>query len=169
MHEFRLRFHWSLFLRFELTIFQHWFRWWLDAGQATSHYLSQWWLVYWRIYASHGLNELNTTHYHESLSAKENNSIVLIRGLHLIYTYPSILHFQNPQYLASPPPYMYVPWPIPSLCHGHPRPTRTSWCEAMCWDMASGSRTLTNRTSPVNSDIIPSKVWVSLLVCSGNS
>ena len=26
MHEFRLRFHWSLFLRFELTIFQHWFR-----------------------------------------------------------------------------------------------------------------------------------------------
>ena len=25
MHEFRLRFHWSLFLRFELT-FQHWFR-----------------------------------------------------------------------------------------------------------------------------------------------
>ena len=26
--------------------------------QATSHYLSQWWLVYWRIYASLGLNEL---------------------------------------------------------------------------------------------------------------
>ena len=26
MHEFRLRFHWSSFLRFELTIFQHWFR-----------------------------------------------------------------------------------------------------------------------------------------------
>ena len=26
MHEFRWRFHWSLFLRFELTIFQHWFR-----------------------------------------------------------------------------------------------------------------------------------------------
>ena len=25
-HEFHLRFHWSLFLRFELTIFQHWFR-----------------------------------------------------------------------------------------------------------------------------------------------
>ena len=28
------------------------------AGQATSHYLNQWWLVYWRIYASLGLNEL---------------------------------------------------------------------------------------------------------------
>ena len=26
MHEFRLRFHWSLILRFELTIYQHWFR-----------------------------------------------------------------------------------------------------------------------------------------------
>ena len=27
-------------------------------GQATSHYLNQWWLVCWRIYASLGLNEL---------------------------------------------------------------------------------------------------------------
>ena len=26
MYEFRSRFHWSLFLRFQLTIFQHWFR-----------------------------------------------------------------------------------------------------------------------------------------------
>ena len=26
MYEFRLRFHWTLFLRFELIIFQHWFR-----------------------------------------------------------------------------------------------------------------------------------------------
>ena len=58
IHEFRLRFHWSLFVRFELTIFQHWFRKWLGAGQATNHYLNQWWLVYWRIYASLGLNEL---------------------------------------------------------------------------------------------------------------
>ena len=55
MFEFRLRFHWSLFLRVELTIFQHWFRWWLGAYQATSHYLNQWWLIYWRIYASLGL------------------------------------------------------------------------------------------------------------------
>ena len=58
MHEFRLRFHWSLFLRFWFTIFQHWFRYWLGAGQMTSHYLKQWWLVYWRIYASLGLSEL---------------------------------------------------------------------------------------------------------------
>ena len=54
MYEFRLKFHWSLFQRAQLTIFQHWFR----AYQATSHYLSQWWLIYWRIYAPLGLNEL---------------------------------------------------------------------------------------------------------------
>ena len=41
MYEFRLRFHWNLFLRLELTISQHWFRWWLGANQATSHYLSE--------------------------------------------------------------------------------------------------------------------------------
>ena len=58
MLEFRLRFHWSLFLRVQLTIIQHCFRQWLGAGQATSHYLNQWWLVYRRIYASLGLNEL---------------------------------------------------------------------------------------------------------------
>ena len=58
MYEFRLRFHWILFPRVQLTIFHHWFRYWLGAGQATSHYLNQWWLVYWRIYASLGLNEL---------------------------------------------------------------------------------------------------------------
>ena len=57
MDGFRLGFHWSLFLRFELII-QHWFRQWLGADQATSHYLNQWWLVYWHIYASLGLNEL---------------------------------------------------------------------------------------------------------------
>ena len=27
----------GLFLRVRLTIFQHWFRWWLGANQATSH------------------------------------------------------------------------------------------------------------------------------------
>ena len=58
MFKFRLRFHWRLFPRVQLTIFQHWFRKWLGAGQATSHYLNQWWLDYWRMYASLGLNEL---------------------------------------------------------------------------------------------------------------
>ena len=32
----------------------------LLSGQATSHYLNQCWLVYWRIYSSLGLNELRT-------------------------------------------------------------------------------------------------------------
>ena len=31
---------------------------WLGADQATSHYLNQYWLDHWRIYASLGLNEL---------------------------------------------------------------------------------------------------------------
>ena len=62
IYEFRLRFHWNLFLRVQLTIFQHWFRWWLGADQAASHYLNQWWLDYRCIYASPGLNELS---YHQ--------------------------------------------------------------------------------------------------------
>ena len=59
MFEFRERFHWSLFLRVQLTIFQHWFRLWLGADQAASHYLIQWWLIYWRIYASLVLKKLS--------------------------------------------------------------------------------------------------------------
>ena len=39
-------------------IFQHLFRYLLGADQAKSHYLNQWCLVYWRIYAPLGLNEL---------------------------------------------------------------------------------------------------------------
>ena len=40
---FLSKFHRSLFLRNQLTIFQHWFRQWLGAGQVTSHYLNQCW------------------------------------------------------------------------------------------------------------------------------
>ena len=58
MCEFCLRFHWSLFLGGQLTIFQHGFRLWLGADQATSHYLNQCWYLYRHIYASLGLNEL---------------------------------------------------------------------------------------------------------------
>ena len=60
MFEFRLKFHWNLFLRVQLTISQHWFRQWLGDDQATSHYLNQWWWNCWRIYVLLGLNELNT-------------------------------------------------------------------------------------------------------------
>ena len=42
----------ALFLRVQLTLFQHWLKWWLGAVQATSHYLNQVLFVYWYIYAS---------------------------------------------------------------------------------------------------------------------
>ena len=73
MYEYCLGFHWSLFLGFELTIFQHWIRWWLGADQATSHYLNQWWLGYWCIYASPGLNELKFRQifFHVSLAIND--------------------------------------------------------------------------------------------------
>ena len=56
LYECRLRFHWILFLMFDLTIFRHWFRKWLGADQATSHYLNQWLLVCRLVYASLGLS-----------------------------------------------------------------------------------------------------------------
>ena len=52
-----LKFHWSLSLRVQSIIFQHWCRKWLGTDQVTNHYLNQWWLVYWCIYASFGLND----------------------------------------------------------------------------------------------------------------
>ena len=58
MLEFQLKFHWSLSLRVQLMIFQHWFRWLLGTDQVTSHYLNQWLLDYWCIYVPLGLNEL---------------------------------------------------------------------------------------------------------------
>ena len=54
MFELRFKFHWNLFLGVKITIFQHWFRLWLGAVQATIHYLNQWWLMY----ALLGLNGL---------------------------------------------------------------------------------------------------------------
>ena len=58
MYESLSKFCWSLFFEVQFTIFQHWFTWWIDADQATSHYLNQWYLVYPCIYASFGLNKL---------------------------------------------------------------------------------------------------------------
>ena len=40
----------------------------LGAGQATSHYLNQWWLFYWSIHASLGLNELYLSSHCDSLA-----------------------------------------------------------------------------------------------------
>ena len=48
MYEFRLKFHSSLFLRLDWS--------------APSHYLDQWWLVYWHKYAPLGLDGLLIDH-----------------------------------------------------------------------------------------------------------
>ena len=40
---FWLKFHGKLFLRIQLTITKYWFRWWLGAEYAASHYLNQCW------------------------------------------------------------------------------------------------------------------------------
>ena len=61
-----------MFPRVQLTIFQHWSRWWLGADQATSHYLNQWWLGYWRICASLGLSELMVNSPVNSSPPEEN-------------------------------------------------------------------------------------------------
>ena len=89
MYKLRLRFHWSLFPRVELTISQHWFRYRLGAGQATSHYLNQWWLVYWRIYASLSLNELTC---HRQASLMQSNWI----SWALLKPHTAELHQQRP-------------------------------------------------------------------------
>ena len=41
--ESRFKFHWNLFPGTQLITPQHWFRQWLGAEQAPSHYLNQWW------------------------------------------------------------------------------------------------------------------------------
>ena len=74
IYKSRLKFHWSLSLWVQLTKFQHWFRKCLGAGQATSHYLNQLCLVYWRIYASLGLDDL-TQFMNEYMCKQVNKSI----------------------------------------------------------------------------------------------
>ena len=50
-----LKFHWSLFRRVRLTTCKHWFGWWLGVEQGTTTKGDK---IYWRMYASLGLNEL---------------------------------------------------------------------------------------------------------------
>ena len=45
-------------LKGPIEISQHWFRLRPGADLATSHYLNQWWFVYWHMYALLDLNEL---------------------------------------------------------------------------------------------------------------
>ena len=56
--EFRFKFYRSSFLRVQLTVFYHRFKYWFDAGQATGMIWTRDGLGYWCIYASLSLNEL---------------------------------------------------------------------------------------------------------------
>ena len=86
---FWLNFHWNMFARVQLTIIQHWLRWWLGADQVTSHYLNQWWFVYWRIYVSLGLNELNQGRVGETyMLQRTGSSLVRAMSWRLFNTKP---------------------------------------------------------------------------------
>ena len=41
-----LIFHWTFFPHVQLTISQHWLRWWLGAVEAPSHHLNHWCIYY---------------------------------------------------------------------------------------------------------------------------
>ena len=51
-----IKFHLKLFLRFQLTISQHWFRHWLGAKKKRRQAMEP--MIHWSIYASPGFNEL---------------------------------------------------------------------------------------------------------------
>ena len=73
MFKFWVRFHWSSCQ-------------WIGAGQATSHYLNQWWLVYWHIYASLGLNVLvyktyRRTHRNHQLRKNQHIDIASLENI----------------------------------------------------------------------------------------
>ena len=62
MYGFRLRFHWSFFPNGPINNISALVQIMVVADQAANHHLNQWCLVYWRIYASLGLNELSLHH-----------------------------------------------------------------------------------------------------------
>ena len=102
-YEFRLRFHWRLFLGVQLTIFQHWFQWWLGTDQMTSHHLNQWGLVYWYLYVSPGLSELMGQLYHEQ-SSLDTCLGQFLEIIHLGHLYP--LYHEGPVFTV----YMIRSW-----------------------------------------------------------
>ena len=108
MLEFQLKFHWSLFLRVQFIIFHHWFRKWLGSNQVTRHYLDQWWLYYWHIYAPIGLNELSIHTFAvicNKLLIKSLASVVVWLNLHWSQ---SIIIFHKFMFLCN---YSFYPCP----------------------------------------------------------
>ena len=61
----------SVLLRVQLTICQLWFRFWVGAEQAPSHYLNNSGLFHWRIYSSLDLNDTMTS---------SNGNIIRVTG-----------------------------------------------------------------------------------------
>ena len=68
------------------------------TGQATSHYLNQWWLIYWHIYALLGFKELRN--YQPD---KDTNTVIwqLWHGSLCIIAYQSRLPFTFPMLIIS--------------------------------------------------------------------
>ena len=121
-----VRFHWSLFLRFELTIFQQWFIYWLGAYQATSHYLNQWWIIYLGIYASLGLNELRLKVPHvafcevSSAALYDNHDVIwwpwIYQKLIMIASKTWEKTWQTQWWQSSGPVYEVGTWRVKSQC-----------------------------------------------------
>ena len=81
IYEFQLKFHWSLFLRIQLIIFQHWFRKWLGTNQAPSHYVNHCWLGHYQcIYASLSLNGLNHCGLVTPYSDRSGSTLAQVMG-----------------------------------------------------------------------------------------
>ena len=89
---FWLKFQWSLFLGVQLIITELWFRKWLGAGQATSHYLNQWWpslMTHVRFTWPQWVKSLETGLSLEKLVQADNEEIIkflhcwlFVRGIH---------------------------------------------------------------------------------------
>ena len=52
---------------------------WLGADEATSHYLNQWWLVYWCIYASLGITQWVNEPIETNISIIYNISTLMVQ------------------------------------------------------------------------------------------
>ena len=73
MYEFRLKFHLSLFLRFQLTIFQHWFRYWLGTVNLLTHICitrPQWvkWTPLFTLSGKHMINKNSVVNIYQSFA-----------------------------------------------------------------------------------------------------
>ena len=80
MYDLLLKLHWRLFLRVSLTLFQHWF---IGADHVTRHYLNQWCLVYWCIYASQ---------WGRDKMAAKSKILILMKNVQHVYIHTYIVH-----------------------------------------------------------------------------